>query len=187
MSFFKNSTKNSSTESQLIIHFGQCLGQTIYDHNIDTETWELIYKKAAGMELFTQKILDKNYKIYHYDSLIYEFDLENGHHQCYADMIDNIQKMRLTETNKHLTTSLVYNKIRSVINADFQPINRYYNIHEVCRSIFKNDIVEIIFEKENERREIKIICLTDDWSVIDLQLKSLISFNQRLITPLILS
>ncbi len=163
-----------------IIHFGQSLNDNIYDHNIDKKIWELLLLKISQNVNFTNKCVKKTYKIYHYENLVYEFDLDNNY-QCFTDIFDSIQKLILVGNETNLTTSLVYKRKRFPINSFFQPINRYYNIHELERSIYANDDFDIIFEKKNNQREIKIIIhlidIDDNSNKLD-KLKSIIQFDE---------
>ncbi len=159
------------SQSRITIHFGRCLAQNIYDHNINNSAWQNLLSSLKCNHTFIPTLINKKYKVYHYDSLIYEFDLETGDYQCFTDNIDNVQILKLSGNNAIFETSLVYGGKRLLVDADFQPINRYYNIYELERSVYTNDITSIILEKKGDKREIKVVINSGDWSLIESQLK----------------
>ena len=64
---------------------------------------------------------------------------------------------------------------------DFQPINRYYNVHEIKRSEFSNKSMKILFEEKKDSYEIKLLIFDTNESQIEFFLTQLFPFRERLI------
>lgn len=137
--------------SDFIIHFGRRLSAFTYDHNIDKRAWDELLDYVESNQQFQIITQNKKYKLYQLNSLTYEFDINSPEkYQCWTDTINSINYVKI----KH---ALSYQRYRETYNYDFQPINNYYNIHEVVRHIYTVNGSSVVFEKKNNTHEIMVI------------------------------
>lgn len=156
-----------------IINYGKRLAPSIYDHNIDKHIWKKLLDYVRDTTQFKQIMNAKKFKIYQLGELTYEFDTEiPNHYQCWTDTFDfnNPNPIEI----KH---ALLYKRHRHIHKYNFQPVNTYYNIHEVTRHIFSINDILVIFEEKNQIHELIIISQRDYQTLqSDPTSKSLIDF-----------
>ena len=129
-----------------IIHIGKHICQNIYDHRIPSEQWACMRNYVENELHVPVTERDVCYKRYHKDSLVYEFTLPSLQLVCFSETIDTID---FTES-----CAFKYHRTRTIHDLDFQPINTYYNVHEITRTTYKMDDVSIIFEHSKNMDEI---------------------------------
>ena len=138
-----------------VIHFGNLINQSVINHQINDKIWTKFYNSIDQLPIWTQKIINREIKVYHYEGLIYEYDLDSGEHICYLDEHDQLKMIKINNDNNALT--YILNR-KYFDQLDFQPINNYYNVYEVKRSEFQNKSFRVILEKKGDNHEIKLIC-----------------------------
>ena len=155
-----------------VIHFGHRLAESIYDHDIPESHWKTILKSLRVNPELTYTCA--HVKIYHLHSLTYEFDIDDPTlpYRCWTDTVTAVTGVKditsftpvtSVTPNRHLVVkhALMYWRHRESYKYDFQPVNTYYNVHQVTRHHFQNGSLLVICESTDTHHEIMIICHGD--------------------------
>jgi hypothetical protein len=119
---------------------------------MDPLIWNKLMHYVVTKLKFNQIENDAIYKIYHINDLVYEFASNRPRQEyiCYNEMISDL------DTHK-IKNAITYQRIRTIYQCEFQPLNKYYNITDIVRNVFVCAQTTILFEKRNNIHEIMIL------------------------------
>lgn len=157
-----------------VIHFGNSITQSIINHQINLEIWQSFYNSVQNLSIWTHQRINREIKVYHYEGLIYEYDKQSGQYMCYLDEHHQLKMMKINNDN-HALTYILHRK--NFNELDFQPINKYYNVYEMQRSEFHNELLTVIFEKKGHNHEIKLVCSDINQCQIEQILKQIMEIT----------
>lgn len=164
--------------TKTVIHFGSSLTRFIIDHNIDSKLWTQIFNQSKELRIWNDKKLNQKYKIYQYDNFIYEYNQQEEKCVCYSNKYNNLQMLKLIGSEPPFQTALTYTSDKTIFSElDFQPINKYYNVHEIERHEFSNQFMMLRFEKKDNSHEIMAVLNDNSWDNCEQLLKSFINFT----------
>jgi hypothetical protein len=126
--------------TRIVAHFGQQLFPSFYNHRISETQYNHIYTqlRSSGAAITDGPI---KYKIYHLDSLIYRFKIDDPRNVvCYTEYIVEINPIVIPNAYTYIQNITEY-------QYEFQPINNYYNQHELEAITLSLNGTSIRFEK----------------------------------------
>lgn len=130
--------------TDIVFHFGQQIGDMMYDYSIDIITWNNLLSEMGKLYDITKS----SHVIYQLDHLVYEFSKQDMTYVCYTDTIDPYMgEVELPKLG--IKFSHIHYRHRQIIKCDFQPINSYYNVHEVVRYKICFPSYVMIFEEKH--------------------------------------
>lgn len=146
------------TKFQHVIHFGTLMNQSIVDHSIDEKIWSQIMSLYIN-QTDEYNIKHQRYQKYQHNNTNYECDLDLCEGVHYTEEISEISMLTFPQ-EKLLGNALQYKHKKLFLNdLCFLPHNRYYNIQTIDSYEIspKNQEFNLIFEKKNNKYEIKLI------------------------------
>ena len=165
--------------TKTVIHFGESITRFIIDHNINVDLWKNIFDQINGMKIWKDTKLSQKHKIYQHDNLVYEYNLNDDKCVCYTEKPTNLQMLKLIDSQSPFKVSLTYALDQTILSdCDFQPINKYYNVHEIERHEFSTQSMSLIFEKKGDTHEIKMFIEGNNWIENEKYLRSVIKFQK---------
>ena len=133
--------------TDIIFHFGQQIGNMMYDYSIDYVTWNNLLGEMGKL----YDINKSTHVIYQLDHLTYEFSRKDMTYVCYEDTTKpydgEVKSFQLPMLDMNF--SHIHYRRRQIFKCDFQPINTYYNVHEVVRYTITFPSYIMIFEEQN--------------------------------------
>ena len=166
-------------EENMVVHLSRQISESIYDHNIDEAQWSqwMSYLDDLPLKGPFQRI-ERQSRVYHLRSLVYEFDPMTQVNRCYCDENHPIEFGNIRGSDY---TFLIYQRHRTTYQYPFQPVNSYHEIVDQKHLVVSYPTCQIEFLRitSDDQKKHEVMIFPKDMFVARETLELIQSWLQR--------